>query len=297
MNEFKITNLGNNPKGLQFQWSRDIFRYLGGKCKSYLGTQGFNSQNWCDILPAGTSIPPLPTKPDMPESANKLAVALYNQRSKTWETFCKDVEDIRNVLEPSLGDVVTMELTDPIQHMYGLSKLTEQSIIQHVIRNHSQMQTNDIHALDQLCSRPCSDPTQFAAHVANRDANFKRLAQSGVPRCDYDKMATLIKTVNHMPEVLNAVNHYKDITQPDASKQSYKEMTQTISARLLMVSPRHTSDTHSAAAAATSTATDHAALLKEINILKQQIAGLTLPRSLLYRLQFPAIFLSNPKSY
>ena len=76
-------------------------RLLGAKGKVYFGSLGFNSQDWCGNLPAGTNSPPLPTKPVLPESTNKLAVALYNQRSKTWETFCQDCEQIRNLVETS----------------------------------------------------------------------------------------------------------------------------------------------------------------------------------------------------
>ena len=227
-------------------------------------------------LSDGTSIPPFPTKPAMPDSANKLTFALYNQRSKTWEAYCQDTEYIRNLVEPSLGQVVTMESTDE-EPMYGLSKVTTAHIIRHVISTHSSMQINDIAALDKLCHTPCPDPAHFASPIAKQDSNFKRLAQSGIPRCDYGKVATLIKTVNHIPEIMNAANHYKDIVQPDASKQSYQSMTQTISTRLMMVAPRPTANPHASASDATLSPKDQYDLLKEISELKKAIAGLTLP--------------------
>ena len=76
MNEIKVINLGNNLKGLYHQWLTDIYRLLGAKGKAYFGSLGFNSQDWCGNLAAGSIIPPLPTKPVLPDSANKLAVAL-----------------------------------------------------------------------------------------------------------------------------------------------------------------------------------------------------------------------------
>ena len=60
MSEHKVTNLGNNPKGLYHQWLTDIYRLLGAKGKVYFGSLGFNSQDWCGNLPAGTNSPPHP---------------------------------------------------------------------------------------------------------------------------------------------------------------------------------------------------------------------------------------------
>ena len=128
MNELKITNLGNNSNKVYHIWATNMFKILGTKGLTYLGPLGYNSQNWMDNLPAGTQIPALPSKPARPESTNKLGIALFSQESKMWEQRCQDEMDIRNLLEPSLKDVVTMEPALQCQHGSYYSSCKKQTL-------------------------------------------------------------------------------------------------------------------------------------------------------------------------
>ena len=187
MNELKITNLGNNSNKVYHIWATNMFKILGTKGLTYLGPLGYNSQNWMDNLPAGTQIPALPSKPARPESTNKLGIALFSQESKMWEQRCQDEMDIRNLLEPSLGDVVTLELADD-QPMLGLSNVSTAAIIAHVRNKHSKLQSNDIAALDKRCnsmSRPdqlhgaCSQPDSQLQETRSIRSRAMRLQPDG----------------------------------------------------------------------------------------------------------------------